>query len=53
MKWLDKVLLSRVRVAWLVLAFIAGVGFGASIAPEPDRSSVEEFLGLLMRKLSQ
>lgn len=53
MKWLDTVLRSRVQVAWLVLAFIAGVGFGASTAPEPERSAVEEFLDLLLKKLSQ
>lgn len=53
MKWLDGVLRSRVHVAWLVLAFIAGVGFGASIEPEPERSAVKEFLDLLLRKLSQ
>ena len=53
MKWLDRVLRSRVQVAWLVLAFIAGVGFGASMAPEPDRSPVEEILDVLLRKLSQ
>ena len=53
MKWLDKVLLTRVRIAWLILAFIAGVGFGASMAPEPDRNSIEEILDQLLRKLSQ
>lgn len=53
MKWLDKVLRSRVKVAWLSLAFIADVGFGASMAPEPDRSPVEEILDVLLTKLSQ